>query len=366
MSFLNTNTGWPVVQLEDIIQLKPGYQLPKDERTEGKVPVYAESGQQDFHNKSKASGPAVVIGRTGRVESIQYIEGDYWPLNSLFYVADFKGNDPKWVYYMLKALKLDRLAKAHTIPLLNLKATRNELVPLPPLKEQKIIAAIMAKPEIIRQERQHALDLSDEFLYSVFLDMFGDPATNPKGWKVKPLRDSIISAKPGVTKGEKCPDDTGYIVLKPKNISHAGIIVNKNKSRRLLSEKEKAGDPLNIGDILLIRTHSNPDYVGLSAVCEGVGEDVYHSTGLIKMSLCDAYIPKFLSYCLNSPGGRSLIIHKALAAASALNSINIKDLKSLELYLPPIKLQQDFARILENVKDMSLDSSLDNLFSSLS
>ena len=56
-------------------------------------------------------------------------------------------------------------------------------VPLPPVEEQKRIAAILDKADAIRRKRRQAIQLADEFLRSVFLDMFGDPVSNPKGWK---------------------------------------------------------------------------------------------------------------------------------------------------------------------------------------
>lgn len=61
-------------------------------------------------------------------------------------------------------------------------------IPLPPLDEQKRIAAILDKADAIRRKRQQAIQLADDFLRAVFLDMFGDPVTNPKGWEVKPLK----------------------------------------------------------------------------------------------------------------------------------------------------------------------------------
>ena len=57
-------------------------------------------------------------------------------------------------------------------------------IPLPPLAEQKRLAAILDKADAIRRKRQQAIELADEFLRSVFLDMFGDPVTNPKGWEI--------------------------------------------------------------------------------------------------------------------------------------------------------------------------------------
>lgn len=66
-------------------------------------------------------------------------------------------------------------------------------MPLPPLSEQKRIAAILDKADAIRRKRQQAIQLADDFLRAVFLDMFGDPVTNPKGWEVKPLGSLVVN-----------------------------------------------------------------------------------------------------------------------------------------------------------------------------
>ncbi|MEZ9310736.1 restriction endonuclease subunit S [Vibrio sp. 10N.286.49.F3] len=80
--------------------------------------------------------------------------------------------------------KTDRAVMGAT---LNKKKLAELEIPLPPLAEQKRIAAILDKADAIRQKRKQAIDLADEFLRSVFLDMFGDPVTNPKGWEVSSL-----------------------------------------------------------------------------------------------------------------------------------------------------------------------------------
>ncbi|WP_447471793.1 restriction endonuclease subunit S [Vibrio harveyi] len=78
----------------------------------------------------------------------------------------------------------DQVAGAK-MPRVSMKVFWDHEIPLPPLDEQKRIAAILDKADAIRQKRKQAIDLADEFLRSVFLDMFGDPVTNPKGWEVK-------------------------------------------------------------------------------------------------------------------------------------------------------------------------------------
>src|SRR5690606_601286 len=80
-------------------------------------------------------------------------------------------------------------------------------IPLPPLSEQKCIAAILDKADAIRRKRQQAIQLADDFLRAVFLDMFGDPVTNPKGWNEYVLYE-IADIRSGVTKGKAVkPED---------------------------------------------------------------------------------------------------------------------------------------------------------------
>ncbi|EGQ8923896.1 restriction endonuclease subunit S [Vibrio parahaemolyticus] len=90
--------------------------------------------------------------------------------------------------YLLSINYYERFLTGGTVKFVNKKTMGGIKVPLPPLDEQKRIAAILDKADAIRQKRKQAIELADEFLRSVFLDMFGDPVTNPKGWEVKPLK----------------------------------------------------------------------------------------------------------------------------------------------------------------------------------
>src|SRR5690606_5794791 len=90
-------------------------------------------------------------------------------------------------------------------------------IPLPPLPEQKRIAAILDKADAIRRKRQQAIQLADEFLRSVFLDMFGDPVTNPKGWEVRPVGDICDCIVPGRDKPKSFTGSTPWITTNELN-----------------------------------------------------------------------------------------------------------------------------------------------------
>lgn len=96
--------------------------------------------------------------------------------------------DKKYLYYALQRdvefIKREQ-GSGSTMVHVTKSAMENRLIPLPPLAEQKRIAAILDKADAIRRKRQQAIQLADDFLRAVFLQMFGDPVTNPKGWEVK-------------------------------------------------------------------------------------------------------------------------------------------------------------------------------------
>jgi type I restriction enzyme S subunit len=79
-------------------------------------------------------------------------------------------------------------------------------IPLPPLEEQKRIAAILDKADAIRRKRQQAIQLADDFLRSVFLDMFGDPMVNPMGWALEPWGSVLRIINGKNQKAVLCPD----------------------------------------------------------------------------------------------------------------------------------------------------------------
>ncbi|GAB3518559.1 restriction endonuclease subunit S [Photobacterium alginatilyticum] len=108
-------------------------------------------------------------------------------------LPDQKRLDRKYLTYYLRSNRFvswisDQVAGAK-MPRVSMKVFWEHEIPLPPLEEQKRVVAILDKADAIRQKRKQAIDLADEFLRSVFLDMFGDPVTNPKGWEVRALKD---------------------------------------------------------------------------------------------------------------------------------------------------------------------------------
>jgi len=130
--------------LGDVLTLQRGFDLPESERRTGPYSVIASTGSVGTHDEAMVRGPGVVIGRSGSLGGGQFIDGDFWPLNTALWVKDFKGNDPRFCYYLLKSLDLGHFNVGNGVPTLN----RNHIHPLPivaasVLDEQRAIAHIL-------------------------------------------------------------------------------------------------------------------------------------------------------------------------------------------------------------------------------
>ena len=135
---------WRDMTLGDFVGLQRGHDLTEPERRVGRVPVMGSAGQNGFHDTALAKGPGIVIGRSGAsFGQVHFSPVDYWPHNTALYVTDFKGNDPRFAFYFLKALDFDRYNSGSAQPSLN----RNFIYPIsvrvPKPAEQKAIAGVL-------------------------------------------------------------------------------------------------------------------------------------------------------------------------------------------------------------------------------
>ena len=135
---------WFVTTLGSVIDLKRGYDLPKQDRSPGEIPVVSSAGVTDHHSTAMVKGPGVVTGRYGTLGKVFYIEKDFWPLNTTLYVHDFKGNDPRFISYLLRGLDFSTYSDKAAVPGLNRNDLHQSLVRVPSdPAEQRAIAYIL-------------------------------------------------------------------------------------------------------------------------------------------------------------------------------------------------------------------------------
>ena len=165
---------WRTTTLGHVIELKRGYDLPASIRVDGPYPVVSSSGVSGRHVVAKAKAPGVVIGRYGTLGEVHYISEDYWPLNTALYVCDFKGNDPRFVSYLLRCLDFAAYSDKAAVPGLNRNDLHTAKVAVPPLAEQRAIAHILgtldAKIELNRGMNETLEAMARALFKSWFVD----------------------------------------------------------------------------------------------------------------------------------------------------------------------------------------------------
>jgi type I restriction enzyme S subunit len=279
--------------------------------------------------------------------------------------------DSKYLYFWVQTnlFVLDMISKSTgaNYPAVSDKIIKQSKIPLPPLDEQKRIAAILDKADTIRRKRQQAINLADDFLRSAFIDMFGDPVTNSKGFTKGTIRDFVETANYG-SSGKASESDGEYPILRMGNITYKGGWDFTNLKYIDLSEKDKPKYLAQKGDLLFNRTNSK-ELVGKTAVFE---EDKPMAIAgyLVRIRANERGNNYYLSAYLNSAHGKKTLVGMCKSIVGMAN-INAQEVQNIKIVLPPIQLQNEFEKIVKATKqklknfDKSSDLLNDN-FNSLS
>jgi len=113
--------GWRCEQVDSLVFLQRGFDLPQRDREAGPIPIIGASGVQGSHSASKAQGPGVATGRSGTVGVVTYVPGEYWPLNTALWVKEFRLATPRYAFFLLEELDLKRAASGAAVPTLDRK-----------------------------------------------------------------------------------------------------------------------------------------------------------------------------------------------------------------------------------------------------
>ena len=330
--------------LGSLFELKYGKSLRKDTRNYGVVPVFGSNGQVDVHSESFVNHPTIIVGRKGSIGQVHFVKTPCWPIDTTYFVSPLGGHevDLDWLYRLLRTLRLQELNRSAAIPGLNREDVYRIPILLPPLDDQIRIAHLLGKVEgLIDQRKQHLQQL-DELLKSVFLEMFGNPVRNEKGWTLAPL-EQLGSINRGVSKHRPRND--------PKLLGGPHPLI-------------QTGEVSSAGTYITTYTQTYSD-LGFSqskrwpagTLCITIAANIAQ-TGILTFDACfpDSVVG-FLAhegesnplYVLGLFWFFQSILEKN-APAAAQKNINLEILRALSVPKPPIELQNEFAAVVEKVE----------------
>lgn len=276
---------------------------------------------------------------------------------------------PSYFMYWLKINSPRTLIKDESYPSISLSDIGNLDIDCPSIEDQQRIVNILDKAEEIRTKKKLANEKLDEFLKSTFIDMFGDPMSNNINIKKEKLGKYLVYVQNGISRRRKIPQNIGNLVFRIKEIRE-NYIDYSDINRIPLNEKEKDKYKINNNELLFIRVNGNKDYVGRNAVFRGYIEDAYFNDHIMRVKIEERYMnPIYLSRFLNMSFGKEEI-RKYIKTSAGQYTINQQGLSSVELTIPPIEQQNQFAQIVQKVeaqkeKNQKVIEQMDNLFNSL-
>lgn len=238
-------------------------------------------------------------------------------------------------------------------------------VPLPPIPEQRRIAAILDHADALRAKRRETIACLDELSQSVFIDMFGDPSSNPRSLPVGSIGELVESAQYGTS--EKSQADGAYPVLRMGNLTTSGHVDLSDLKYMNLRPDQTERYTVESGDLLFNRTNS-PDLVGKTAVYR-LADPAAYAGYLIRVRTNEDGDPEYISGYLNSLHGKTVLRGMCKSIVGMAN-INAKELRTIKILKPPIAEQRKYAQAIASISahrqsiEHDLDV-LDSLFSSL-
>jgi type I restriction enzyme, S subunit len=330
-----------------VATLQRGFDLPTQHRVAGEFPLVSSSGISDTHHKSAVRGPGVVTGRSGSIGNVFFIDEDFWPLNTVLYVKDFHGNDPRFVFHLLKKFDLQRFASGAGVPTLNRNFVHDELVSVPPFSEQKRLVAILDEAfegiataaANAEKNLANARELQEIYVNSVF-------AQTAKQGSQKKLGD-IAAFKNGLnfTKGSK-----GEIIkiVGVKDFQKNFYVPTDQLETAQIDGNLSVDYELRAGDILTVRSNGNKQLIGRCILASDVSEKTSHSGFTIRIRVASEEVsPAYLVHFLKSKASRELLIESGDGAN--ISSLNQQALSALPVTLPSLSTQLAITEKIEAI-----------------
>ena len=333
---------------------------------DGKYPIYGSGGIMGYANDYICKAETVVIGRKGSINKPIFVETPFWNVDTAFGLcANSEKLNSKYLYYFCEKFDFEKLNTTVTIPSLTKSNLLNVDIPLPNLEKQKQIVELLDKVTSLISLRKQQLAKLDELVKARFVEMFGDPDQNPKGWPLVSITEIIRDkASNGFfAKRDAYKDDGNVQILGVSNVVNRMYSNTKELPRTNATQAEKEKYSVKYGDMLFCRSSLVADGIGkASIVAKGAFPNVLFECHVIRLSLdLQKCVPEFVQVLSTTPFFRRQII--AQSKTATMTTIGQDGILKSSVVLPPIDLQNQFAAFVERVdqQKQTVQQSLEKL-----
>jgi type I restriction enzyme S subunit len=338
--------SYPISKLGDAVEFLDNLRRPITEadRKAGPFPYYGANGQQGTIDKFIFDEPLVLLAEDGGHfgnpdRGIAYrVRGKTWVNNHAHVLRAKPHIDLDYLCRVLENYDVTPFVTGTTRGKLT-KAGASEIpIPVPPLPEQRRIAAVLDKTDALRAKRYQALAHLDNLEQSIFVEMFGDPVTNPMGWEVCTVGDVTACIVPGRDKPKSFSGKVPWVTT--EDLLHLGVTFRSGKGLGLSQSEisEVRARVIPAGSVVI----SCVGKLGISTIA---GNDMVINQQLHSFQ-CDPRVNNvFLMYFLAT---QSAFMYSK-ASSTTLPYMNKSVCNSIPLHLPPVDLQEAFSRRISKI-----------------
>ena len=341
-----------MARFEDVLTIINGKNQKKVENPNGKYPIYGSGGIMGYADDYICEANTVVIGRKGSINNPIFVETRFWNVDTAFGLCVIPTQlHPKYLYYFCEKFDFEQLNTTVTIPSLTKANLLKVEIPLPPLEEQRKIAAVLDKVSGLIAKRRTQLDKLDELVKSRFIEMFGMPGTDVFGWGMDRLGNACyINPKKGQDTRLVKGLDVSFVPM-PAVTEHGEI----DASARKKYEEVKTGFTYFAEHDVLFAKITPCMENGKGAIarnlCNGIG---FGSTEFHVLRPIQEKTNPHWIYTLTSFSQFREDAANNMTGSAGQRRVPVSFLENYLVSLPPIELQNQFADFVKQTDKSKL------------
>ena len=335
------------VKLGDLTKIRTGKLDANASSENGTYPFFTCSREPLKIDNYSYDCECVLVAGNGDL-NVKYYNGKFDAYQRTYIIED-NGSGRlymPYLYYFMDGYveELRKQAIGGVIKYIKLRNRTDALIELPDIDTQKYVVSILEKSKGIMEARNTELQKLDELIKARFVELFGNPIQNPKGWDIVKIGDIVTDVRYGTSK--PAVEGGQYPYLRMNNLTTDGHLDLKDLKYIDIPDDEIEKCVVRKGDVLFNRTNSI-ELVGKTAVFDLL-EDMVIAGYIIRVRLNDRLLPEVLSQYMNLEALKEILRGMAKGAVNQAN-INAQELQSIKVYVPNMRLQKKFVYMKEQI-----------------
>ena len=330
------------MRFSDVLDIRNGRNQRQVENENGKYPIYGSGGVMGHADDFICDAETVVIGRKGSINNPIFVDEPFWNVDTAFgLVAHKEVLLPKYLYYFCVNFDFERLNTTVTIPSLTKANLLQIEIRVPDMDIQQNIVSVLDKICYLIELRQKELYNLDQLVKSRFIEMFGNPKSNPNSYPISQLSEHIKFLTSG-SRGwaQYCVDNGSEWFITIKNVKDCRISIDNMQPINAPDNAEAKRTKVQEGDLLISIT---ADLGRTGVVTKEIADHgAYINQHLTCIRLNKEILnPMDVAFFMESPAGKEQFESKNQSAVKA--GLNFNSINSLRLLVPPLELQNQLA-----------------------